>query len=203
MSHKITLTGTPTSELRSVGDIFNFDMTQTTKNIAKGLPMPENPIVYTVFLNKKQLNKLSVSKQEFPTLNLLVQGEPTLDIPIPNCPGEIGVLCIQIGRVPNKEKKNEEDVIAEKEAQAACKEVAATATPAMEWIDITQILISEKFQKTPPNPLKVAEKKEIIQRSGEFDKPLVLSKKNVLQDGYSRYVAAVELGFHEVPVRYK
>lgn len=26
VSHKITQTGTPTSELRSVGDIFNFEM---------------------------------------------------------------------------------------------------------------------------------------------------------------------------------
>ncbi|MEK1831458.1 hypothetical protein AAAC51_28695 [Priestia megaterium] len=36
---------------------------------------------------------------------ILVQGEPTLDIPIDECPGEIGIICFQITVLPNKNDK--------------------------------------------------------------------------------------------------
>lgn len=204
MAHKIVLTGTPASELRSVGEIFNFDMTQTTPNVAKGLPMPENPIVYTVFINKKQKSKLSVSPKDFVSLNLCVQGEPTLDVPVDQCPGEIGVLCNQIERIPNKNNQENPNVAeAEKDVQLAEKEVAVTLASETNEFNIHHIVIPEAFQKSPPNPAKIAEKKDLILKAGKIEKQIRLSKKKVLQDGYAWYMAAMELGFSEVPVTFK
>ncbi|MET1123015.1 plasmid stabilization protein [Priestia megaterium] len=54
---------------------------------------------------------------------ILVQGEPTLDIPIDECPGEIGIICFQITVLPNKNDKEANDSQDKKEAK---QEVAAT-----------------------------------------------------------------------------
>ena len=54
---------------------------------------------------------------------ILVQGEPTLDIPIDECPGEIGIICFQITVLPNKNDKEANDSKDKKEAK---QEVAAT-----------------------------------------------------------------------------
>ena len=61
---------------------------------------------------------------------ILVQGEPTLDIPIDECPGEIGVICFQITVLPNKNDKEANESNDKKEAKQevskAQQEVAAT-----------------------------------------------------------------------------
>ncbi|WP_242647253.1 plasmid stabilization protein [Priestia megaterium] len=54
---------------------------------------------------------------------ILIQGEPTLDIPIDECPGEIGIICFQITVLPNKNDKEANDAKDKKEAK---QEVAAT-----------------------------------------------------------------------------
>lgn len=188
------------SELRSVGNVFTFDMTQVTKQIIKEFPMPESPILYTVFINQKQHDKLNVSPEEFLKLHLCVQGEPTLDIPISDCPGEIGILCTNVQIMMGKNQA--EQSIAEKEILSAAQEVATTETPAIILLDINEIIISKNFQKSPPNPAKVAEKRQMIEKSGEIEKPILLSKKNVLLDGYAWYMAAIHIGMHKVPVKY-
>ncbi|MGR9527394.1 hypothetical protein ACSS31_27305 (plasmid) [Priestia megaterium] len=48
---------------------------------------------------------------------ILVQGEPTLDIPIDECPGEIGVICFQITVLPNKNDKEANESNDKKEAK--------------------------------------------------------------------------------------
>ncbi|MDD9780934.1 plasmid stabilization protein, partial [Priestia megaterium] len=46
---------------------------------------------------------------------ILIQGEPTLDIPIDECPGEVGVICFQITVLPNKNDKEKNQSDAKKE----------------------------------------------------------------------------------------
>jgi hypothetical protein len=61
---------------------------------------------------------------------ILIQGEPTLDIPIDECPGEIGIICFQITVLPNKNDKETNESKDKKEAKQevskAQQEVAAT-----------------------------------------------------------------------------
>lgn len=35
----------------------------------------------------------------------MVQGKPTLDVPVDDCPGEIGVVCFRISVIPEKQKE--------------------------------------------------------------------------------------------------
>ncbi|WP_260621052.1 hypothetical protein [Priestia aryabhattai] len=62
-------------------------------------------ISYTVFVAKKAFNKTGLTKKSIMHEKILVQGEPTLDIPIDECPGEIGIICFQITVLPNKNDK--------------------------------------------------------------------------------------------------
>lgn len=115
MPQKITLTGMPKSEIRYLNGYFAFEMTEKGGPSApKGIPFTSTAITYTVFVSKKQFKKLEIDSQGFRQTKVLVQGEPTLDAPIDVCPGEIGVICMQIQALPQKteqpktEKKEEE-----------------------------------------------------------------------------------------------
>ncbi|WP_460074371.1 ParB N-terminal domain-containing protein, partial [Priestia megaterium] len=85
---------------------------------------------YTVFVAKKAFNKTGLTKKSIMHEKILVQGEPTLDIPIDECPGEIGIICFQITVLPNKNEKEANESKDKKEAQQevskAQQEVAAT-----------------------------------------------------------------------------
>ena len=37
----------------------------------------------------------------------MVQREPALDVPVEECPGEIGVVCFQIAIIPEKQKETQ------------------------------------------------------------------------------------------------
>ncbi|WP_394530756.1 hypothetical protein [Priestia aryabhattai] len=61
---------------------------------------------------------------------ILIQGEPTLDIPIDECPGEVGVICFQITVLPNKndKEKNESDAKKEPKQEASAPSEAQEKT---------------------------------------------------------------------------
>ena len=40
----------------------------------------------------------------------MVQGEPTLDVPVEDCPGEIGVICFQVSVLPEKQKREQQSL---------------------------------------------------------------------------------------------
>jgi len=86
-------------------------------------------ISYTVFVAKKAFNKTGLTKKSIMHEKILIQGEPTLDIPIDECPGEIGIICFQITVLPNKNDKEDNESSdkkeAKQEASAAQQEVAA------------------------------------------------------------------------------
>jgi hypothetical protein len=111
MPHKITLTGSATGPLREYDRYVAFDMREKgSPSAPKGLKK-STFISYTVFVAKKAFNKTGLTKKSIMHEKVLIQGEPTLDIPIDECPGEVGVICFQITVLPNKndKEKNESD----------------------------------------------------------------------------------------------
>ena len=121
MPHKMTITGSATGPLREYDRYVAFDMREKgSPSAPKGLKK-STFISYTVFVAKKAFNKTGLTKKSIMHEKILVQGEPTLDIPIDECPGEIGIICFQITVLPNKNEKE-----AQKEVSKAQQEVAAT-----------------------------------------------------------------------------
>ncbi|MED4235719.1 plasmid stabilization protein [Priestia megaterium] len=105
MPHKITLTGLATGPLREYDRYVAFDMREKgSPSAPKGLKK-STFISYTVFVAKKAFNKTGLTKKSIMHEKILIQGEPTLDIPIDECPGEVGVICFQITVLPNKNDK--------------------------------------------------------------------------------------------------
>ncbi|MBX9969760.1 plasmid stabilization protein [Priestia aryabhattai] len=130
MPHKITLTGSATGPLREYDRYVAFDMREKgSPSAPKGLKK-STFISYTVFVAKKAFNKTGLTKKSIMHEKILIQGEPTLDIPIDECPGEVGVICFQITVLPNKKDKEDNEPNdkkeAKQEASAAQQEVAAT-----------------------------------------------------------------------------
>jgi len=115
MPHKITLTGSATGPLREYDRYVAFDMREKgSPSAPKGLKK-STFISYTVFVAKKAFTKTGLTKKSIMHEKILIQGEPTLDIPIDECPGEIGVICFQITVLPNKNDKEKNDSEAKKE----------------------------------------------------------------------------------------
>ncbi|MGF9846650.1 plasmid stabilization protein [Priestia megaterium] len=115
MPHKITLTGSATGPLREYDRYVAFDMREKgSPSAPKGLKK-STFISYTVFVAKKAFNKTGLTKKSIMHEKILIQGEPTLDIPIDECPGEVGVICFQITVLPNKSDKEKDPSDAKKE----------------------------------------------------------------------------------------
>ncbi|MGG4383538.1 plasmid stabilization protein [Priestia megaterium] len=123
MPHKMTITGSATGPLREYDRYVAFDMREKgSPSAPKGLKK-STFISYTVFVAKKAFNKTGLTKKSIMHEKILVQGEPTLDIPIDECPGEIGIICFQITVLPNK---NDKEANESKDKKEAKQEVAAT-----------------------------------------------------------------------------
>ncbi|MBU8757033.1 plasmid stabilization protein [Priestia megaterium] len=123
MPHKMTITGSATGPLREYDRYVAFDMREKgSPSAPKGLKK-STFISYTVFVAKKAFNKTGLTKKSIMHEKILIQGEPTLDIPIDECPGEIGIICFQITVLPNKNDKEANESKDKKEAQ---QEVSAT-----------------------------------------------------------------------------
>ncbi|MBU8589755.1 plasmid stabilization protein [Priestia megaterium] len=117
MPHKITLTGSATGPLREYDRYVAFDMREKgSPSAPKGLKK-STFISYTVFVAKKAFNKTGLTKKSIMHEKILIQGEPTLDIPIDECPGEVGVICFQITVLPNKNDKEKNQSEAKKESK--------------------------------------------------------------------------------------
>ncbi|MFC0560787.1 plasmid stabilization protein [Halalkalibacter alkalisediminis] len=199
MPHKIILTGKATSSLRCEGQIYSFDMRESGSSSApKGLPVSTD-ISYTVFANKKQLQKANITDETIKTEQLLVQGEPTLDISVDRCPGEIAVIAFQLQIIDKKQKK---DLKAPKE-QKEEKKVIQAPKGTSDFLYLEEIVIPDKFLNAYPRKEKLDEKMKYLEENGTIDQPLLVhSETKLLQDGYSRYIAAKEMKEKKVPVRY-
>lgn len=67
-----------------------------------------------------------------------------------------------------------------------------------EKIDISKVVVPIEFMQTVPAAHKMDKVKEYYKCNGKLDKPIVLSKNNVLVDGYTRYIVAKENGLSEI-----
>ncbi|WP_144646811.1 plasmid stabilization protein [Priestia megaterium] len=154
MPHKITLTGSATGPLREYDRYVAFDMREKgSPSAPKGLKK-STFISYTVFVAKKAFNKTGLTKKSIMHEKILIQGEPTLDIPIDECPGEVGVICFQITVLPNKNDK-------EKNQSEEKKELKQEVSPSSEASQNTEPKEQEEEQAPVSQPVAKEEKKEV------------------------------------------
>ncbi|MEH7558745.1 plasmid stabilization protein [Priestia megaterium] len=154
MPHKITLTGSATGPLREYDRYVAFDMREKgSPSAPKGLKK-STFISYTVFVAKKAFNKTGLTKKSIMHEKILIQGEPTLDIPIDECPGEVGVICFQITVLPNKNDK-------EKNQSEEKKEPKQEASTSPEAPQKTESKKQEEAQAPVSQPVAKEEKKEV------------------------------------------
>jgi len=154
MPHKITLTGSATGPLREYDRYVAFDMREKgSPSAPKGLKK-STFISYTVFVAKKAFNKTGLTKKSIMHEKILIQGEPTLDIPIDECPGEVGVICFQITVLPNKNDK-------EKNQPEEKKEPKQEASAPSEAQKNTESTAQKEVQEPISQPVAKEEKKEV------------------------------------------
>ncbi|PFE33798.1 plasmid stabilization protein, partial [Priestia megaterium] len=131
---------------------------------------------YTVFVAKKAFNKTGLTKKSIMHEKFLIQGEPTLDIPIDECPGEIGIICFQITVLPNKNDKEANESKDKKEAKQEVskvqQEVAATKQEEkQEPVAKEAKTVHPEVKETPVQEKKAApqKKQQPIQPKGTKD----------------------------------
>nr|WP_280146709.1 plasmid stabilization protein [Priestia megaterium]MDH3169090.1 plasmid stabilization protein [Priestia megaterium] len=170
MPHKMTLTGTATGPLREYDRYVAFDMREKgSPSAPKGLKKSMF-ISYTVFVAKKAFNKTGLTKKSIMHEKILIQGEPTLDIPIDECPGEIGIICFQITVLPNKNDKEANEPNDKKEAK---QEVSEASEVQKNSEDTKQ----EEKQDPVSQPIAKEEKKEAETVQSESKKTPIQEKK--------------------------
>ncbi|MED4253463.1 plasmid stabilization protein [Priestia megaterium] len=177
MPHKITLTGSATGPLREYDRYVAFDMREKgSPSAPKGLKK-STFISYTVFVAKKAFNKTGLTKKSIMHEKILIQGEPTLDIPIDECPGEVGVICFQITVLPNKndkeknqsegkkEPKQEDSASSEAPQKTESKKQEEEQAPASQPVakeDKKTEAVQLEVKETPVQGKKAAPQKKLI-----------------------------------------
>ncbi|MBE5102212.1 ParB N-terminal domain-containing protein [Priestia aryabhattai] len=170
MPHKITLTGSATGPLREYDRYVAFDMREKgSPSAPKGLKK-STFISYTVFVAKKAFNKTGLTKKSIMHEKILIQGEPTLDIPIDECPGEVGVICFQITVLPNKNDK-------EKNESGAKKEPKQEASAPSQVQKNTEPTKQEETQAPVSQPAEKEEKKSVETVQSEAKETPIQEKK--------------------------
>lgn len=207
MPHKMTLTGKPVSSLRQKGTYHTFDMEENgSPGAPKGLPK-SSTITYTVFINQKQLKKAGLTEDNIQTQKIMVQGEPTLDVPVEDCPGEIGVVCFQVSIIPEKQKEKDSDKVSlqpvvKEEVKSEEKPKGPEGTE--DFVLLEQISVPEEFLNSHPNPEKTQQVIEYVKRTGYLDEPIIINRETkILSDGYRRYIVAKKVKLNLVPVAYE
>ncbi|MBT2258887.1 plasmid stabilization protein [Priestia megaterium] len=170
MPHKMTLTGSATGPLREYDRYVAFDMREKgSPSAPKGLKK-STFISYTVFVAKKAFNKTGLTKKSIMHEKVLIQGEPTLDIPIDECPGEIGVICFQITVLPSK---NDKEANEPKEKKEVKKEVSAPS----EVQKNSEYTKQEEKQDPVSQPVAKEEKQEAETVQSESKETPIQEKK--------------------------
>lgn len=200
MAHKITLTGTPL-KIRIYGEKVAFDLIEKGSTDApKGLPMSRD-IRYTCLMNKKQFAKLGIQPDDVKNHRFLIQGEPTLDLPTRECPGEIGVIVFKIDLLVPKERPEEhsqetKDMNFDQEGKESPESTTKSILP------IDKISIPPEFLEKNPSKAKTLPTIEYVKKTGQVEKPITINLDHVLIDGYRQYYVAKMLGLKEIPVLY-
>ncbi|ECO1678043.1 hypothetical protein [Peribacillus frigoritolerans] len=200
MPHKMTVTGTPVGPLCQKGSFYTFDMEESgSPSSPKGLP-GGSTITYTVFLNQKQLQKSGLTAKNINQQKIMVQGEPTLDISVEDCPGEIGLICFQVSILPEK-KETAKPVKSQAEKP---KEKPKAPKGTEDFLERKVIVVPEAFLNSHPNPDKTQQVVNYVKQTGHLDEPITINREtNMLTDGYRRYIVAQQLELEIVPVAYE
>ncbi|WP_245210767.1 plasmid stabilization protein [Priestia aryabhattai] len=109
---------------------------------------------------------------------ILIQGEPTLDISIDECPGEIGIICFQITVLPNKNDKETNESKDKKEAKqeaSALSEAQKSSESAkqVEKQDPVSQPIAKEEQKAAPQKKQLPTQPKWPQDVVSFDEIIV------------------------------
>ena len=70
----------------------------------------------------------------------------------------------------------------------------------VEKFPIKEIIISEDFKNTPPTERKMQYKREHLKNTGVLKKNIIINDENILIDGYTTYLLAMENGVDYVSV---
>ena len=62
----------------------------------------------------------------------------------------------------------------------------------MKWVKVEDIVISDEFANSKPRQGKLNRIREHYKEYGCVDKPIVVNRKNLLLDGYKRYLVLKE-----------
>lgn len=198
MPAKINLTGFPT-DVQVLPDYYRLSMEEGgTLYPPKGLPSASQPISYTVLVSRKLGSQLGLPDT---SQRLLIQGELTLDLPLNECPGEIGVIAFQGQVIPERKPEPK----AAPPTPPAFKERSWPDLSQHPQIAVTDIKIPAAFLVRKPNKAKTEALKSAVATQGQLDEPIVVrptldGSGYVLFDGYRRYLVARELGWTTVPV---
>lgn len=197
MPAKISLTGIP-KDVQVLPDYYRLSMEEGgTLYPPKGLPSASQPISYTVLVSRKLGSQLGLPAA---SQRLLIQGELTLDLPLDECPGEIGVIAFQGQVIP--ERKPESKV--EAPAPSVRKERPWPDLSEYPQIALNEVKIPSEFLRRAPSKAKTQALQEAVAAHGQLDEPIVVrpafdGSGYVLYDGYRRYVVARQLGWTTIP----
>ncbi|WP_051317035.1 hypothetical protein [Ectobacillus panaciterrae] len=73
-----------------------------------------------------------------------------------------------------------------------------------DFVLIEQIVVTEAFLNSRPNPEKTKQVLDYVKRTGNLDLPITINRNTkVLTDGYRRYIVAKEVKMGIVPVMYE
>ena len=215
MSAKITITGARSGKLRKNDRYYSFEIeTGGSANPPKGLPKAAATVVeYTVFISLKAGRKAGLENAPRDQ-KWVVQGEPTIDLSVEECPGAIGVIAFQLEAIPAKTEDAKptakvESMVepsAPKRVETPVEPSKPVAAPPVEvhTLPLTEIHVSKKYERYALNAEKTQLVMEWVKEHGRLDKPIEVRPNNGeywLMDGYRRYVIAQELGLAEVDVR--
>lgn len=64
----------------------------------------------------------------------------------------------------------------------------------MKWVALSDIIINEPFVSSKPRISKLNKIRNYYLEYGDIDEPIIVNRKNVLLDGYIRYLVLKENG---------
>ncbi|MCL6639157.1 MAG: ParB/RepB/Spo0J family partition protein [Firmicutes bacterium] len=169
----------------------------------KGLPHA-SVIHYTVLVNDRQYAKLRMELEELSLTvkeaTLVVHGELNLDLPMDVVQGEIGVIAFHVTVV-------EAAGGAGRKVPEPAREAGGTPNTGAEPVPVAlsrrQITIPEELKRNPPQREQVEKVIAYYKKHLALEEPIKVLKTGngwLLVDGYTKYMAAGELGLSEVPV---
>lgn len=73
-----------------------------------------------------------------------------------------------------------------------------------DFVSLEQIVVSETFLNSKPNPEKIQKVVNYLKRTGNLDEPITVNRDTkILTDGYTRYIVAERVKMNLIPVAYE